>query len=61
MSLWWWLLIGFAAWFAPAVLVGLMLGRVLLRRPRAAAEPVRPHQQLLEGQPPLEGQPHSGA
>ncbi len=35
MSLWGWVLIGcLAAWVAPAVLVGLMLGWSLWRHPR---------------------------
>jgi hypothetical protein len=52
MSPWSWVLIGLAAWLAPAVVAGVMLGWALLRHPEKRAR--RP-------KPPQDGQPPSGS
>jgi len=52
MSPWSWVLIGLAAWLAPAVVVGLMLGWRLLRHPEKCAR---------RRKPPQDGQPPSGS
>jgi hypothetical protein len=52
MSLWSWVLIGLAAWLAPAVVAGLMFGWALFRDPEKRAR--RP-------KPPQDGQPPSGS
>jgi hypothetical protein len=65
MSPWLWVLIGLAAWFAPAVMAALMLGWAIWRRPRA--RPPAPDTRVAEKpaglqEPPSEGQPpHGGA
>jgi hypothetical protein len=52
MSTWSWVLIGLAAWLAPAVVAGLMLGWAAMRHPGKHAR--RP-------KPPQDGQPPSGS
>jgi len=52
MSPWSWVLIGLAAWLAPAVVVGLMLGWRLLRHPEKCTR---------RRKPPQDGQPPSGS
>ena len=74
MTLWGWVLIGVAAWLAPAVVAALMFVWGILRPPRArpvpgalqpAEKPVatgQPHQEAQlspAGEPPREGKPPS--
>jgi hypothetical protein len=57
MSPWWWVLIGLAAWLAPAAVAGLMLGWALWRHPEKPPEPRKPPPHR---QPPQDGQPPPG-
>jgi hypothetical protein len=52
MSLWWWVLIGLAAWFAPAVVVGVMLGRAHWGDPQVAGKHARLQTPPRDGQLP---------
>ena len=54
MNPWWWVLIGLAAWFLVAIVVGLLIGPVL-RRSSQARESLRqePGEETAdEGEPP---------
>lgn len=53
MNPWWWVLIGLAAWFLVAIVVGLLIGPVL-RRSSQARESLRqePEETADEGEPP---------
>jgi uncharacterized membrane protein YphA (DoxX/SURF4 family) len=49
MSLWSWVLIGLAAWFAPAVVAGLMLGWALWRHRHTEESPAGLHEPAEDG------------
>ena len=52
MSLWWWVLIGLAIWFAPAVLAAVMLSRAHLGYPQMAGKHARPRTHPRDRQSP---------
>ena len=69
MSPWQWVLIGLAAWLAPALVAALMFAWGILRPPRAgvapealqaAQEPAGPGQPLQEAQLSQQGEPPPG-
>lgn len=54
MSAWWWVLIGLAVWFAPVVVVALMLGWAIWRPMRARPSPGL---EAEKREPPQEDEP----
>jgi len=52
MSLWWWVLIGLAVWFTPAVVAGVMLSRAHWGYPQVAGKHARPRTPQRDGQSP---------